>query len=531
MSVQMILVFCLMLPLVLSGSRSLAAEYYADSRQGSDANTGRSPGEAWKSLAPLNRATFGPGDRIWLAAGSRFEGQWSPLGSGSREASIRVDIYGGKAKARIDAGGRHEAALKLRNVEYWSVRNLELTNDDPERGKRRYGALIQAENCGTLHGIHLSRLYIHDVRGSLIKNDREEGFGILWENWGDRMPSRFDGLRIERCHLLRCDRSGIGGWSGHQDRRPGRWFPSLNVVIRHNRLVDTGGDCIKPEGCDGALVEYNRVDRGRQRCKDAAAGIWPWASDNTIIQKNEVSGLKGTFDGQAFDSDDNCRNTLFQYNYSHDNDGGFILICSVGRRVEEGQVTYVGLENTVVRYNISQNDGGGGEPPYERRPRVIHIAGPARNTRIHNNVFFIGKDFPTYFIHNTPYMGMAEDVYLYNNIIYAKGELKYDLGQNTRFDFRKNVFFGNHIEPPAGPEALTGDPMLAGVGTGKSGLASLSGYKLRAGSPCIGTAMPVPSAGRRDFWGNPLPPGGPSCVGAHEFGTADGRGDKDGKER
>ena len=54
--------------------------------------------------------------------------------------------------------------------------------------------------------------------------------------------------------------------------------------------------------------------------------------------------MKGQKDGQAFDSDGFCRNTVFQYNYSHDNDGGFMLIC--------------GRENvgTTIRYNISQND-------------------------------------------------------------------------------------------------------------------------------------------------------------------------------
>jgi hypothetical protein len=290
-------------------------------------------------------------------------------------------------------------------------------------------------------------------------------------------------------------------------------------VIRGNLLEDIGGDCIKPEGCDGALVEHNRVDRGRQRCKDAAAGIWPWASDNTVIQYNEVSGLKGTFDGQAFDSDDNCRNTLFQFNYSHDNDGGFILICSVGKQQKDGQVTYIGLENTTVRYNISQNDGGGGVPPFERRPRVIHIAGPARNTWIYNNVFFTGKDIKTYFIHNTPYQGWAEDIHLLNNILIAEGELKYDLGNNTRFKFIKNAFFGNHVGRPADAGAITTDPLLAAAGSGQIGLGSLNGYRLKADSPCIGAAAPVPSNGGKDFWGKPVSPDGPFCIGAQEIST------------
>jgi hypothetical protein len=507
----------LTLLMCLYGSAAVATDYYVDGSKGNDAGSGRSADAAWRTLGALNRIVFKPGDRILLAAGSRYTGQLAPGGSGDKNAPITLDVYGGSQKARIDGQGQVEAPLFLRNVEYWKVANLELTNEDPAGGKRRYGVLIQAENCGTVHGIHLTDLFIHDVRGSLKKNDREEGFGILWENWGDKTQSRFDGLLIENCRLLRCDRSGIGGWSGHQDRRPGFWFPSLNVVIRKNVLEDIGGDCIKPEGCDGALVEHNRVDRGRQRAKDAAAGIWPWASDNTIIQYNDVSGIKGTLDGQAFDSDDNCSNTLFQYNYSHDNDGGFILICSVGKQTEGGQVTYIGLEDTTVRYNISQNDGGGGTAPYERRPRIIHIAGPMRNTRIYNNAFFIRKDISTYFIHNTAYEGWAEDVYVMNNIIIAQGELKYDLGRNSRFEFMKNVFFGNHVNPPADAGAVTVDPMLLAAGTGGIGLDTLKGYQLKAGSPCIGAAIPIPGNGGKDFWGNPVRPDGPACIGVQEF--------------
>ena len=90
----------------------------------------------------------------------------------------------------------------------------------------------------------------------------------------------------------------------------------------------------------------------RMRCDDYAAGIWPWDCDDTVIQFNEVSGLKGTKDGEAFDSDAYTRNTLFQYNYTHDNDGGFLLICCSDNT------------GTVVRYNISQND----------RARLFHMA-------------------------------------------------------------------------------------------------------------------------------------------------------------
>jgi hypothetical protein len=68
------------------------------------------------------------------------------------------------------------------------------------------------------------------------------------------------------------------------------------------------------------------------------AGIWPWSTDNTLLQLNEAARTHTTLDGQGFDADYNSRNTLFQYNYSHDHEGGFMLICSPAqRRADDGK--------------------------------------------------------------------------------------------------------------------------------------------------------------------------------------------------
>jgi len=102
------------------------------------------------------------------------------------------------------------------------------------------------------------------------------------------VKSRFDGLLIEGCHLVRT--TAMASALRPYSKDPDKWFPSLNVVIRKNLLEDIGGDAIKVEGSDHALVEHNIVRGARRRCNDYAAGIWPWASDNTVIQFNEVSG-------------------------------------------------------------------------------------------------------------------------------------------------------------------------------------------------------------------------------------------------
>ncbi len=487
--------------------------YYADSEKGNDENSGTSQRKAWRTLRRVNSTVFAAGDKILFKAGTNYKGQLKPQGSGSQSKPIIIDMYGDGNKPRIDGEGAVLDALLLENTEYWEVNNLEITNLGPTRVNWRTGVRVLANNCGTLHHIHLKNLYVHDVNGSLVKET--EGCGIYWECKGTE-PSRFDDLLIEDCHVVRTDRNGICGRTLFFGRSS-NWFPSLNVVIRGNLIEDCGGDCIKPWGCEGCLVEFNVVRGGRQRCQDYAAGIWPWSCDNTTIQFNEVSHIKGTKDGQGFDSDDNCRNTTFQYNYSHDNDGGFMLIC--GGPIESWSV---GILGTVIRYNISKND----------RNRIFHIGGGnVINTYIYNNVIFIGPDLDIPVVLYNEWEGWPDNTHFYNNIFYVEGTARYcygvggnedgtykhkpGFGHSTNNVFINNVFYGNHINPPKDPNAITADPMLVKPGRGKNGFDSLGGYKLKDGSPCIGAGISIEDNGGRDFWGNKLPKGKKPDIGAH----------------
>lgn len=471
--------------------------YYIDNENGNDQNTGDDPDAPWKTLAAVNNYVFAPGDRILFKAGTTYTGRLKPKGSGTKDKPMIVDTYGQGPKPRIDGDGILDTIL-LENIEYWELNNLEVTNLGPTRMDWRTGVRISANNCGALHHIHLKNLYVHDVNGSNDKS--KEGCGIFFECKG-RTPSHFDDLLIENCHLARTDRNGICGRSSFTNRSR-NWFPSLNVVIRGNLMEDIGGDCIKPWGCDGCLVEHNVVRGGRQRAEDYAAGIWPWSCDNTIIQFNEVSGMKGTKDGQGFDSDYNSRNSLFQYNYSHDNDGGFMLICT-----QVISSWNIGNEGTVIRYNISRNDGA----------RIFQISGPVNNTKIYNNVFYIPKERDIYAILCTKWDNWAKDTYFYNNIFYVDGKVRYDFGQSTNNVFEHNVFYGNHENPPDDPYAITDNPMLINPGTGGHGLDSLEGYKIRNDSPCIDAGIFIEDCGAQDFWGTPLPQDQNTDIGAYEI--------------
>jgi hypothetical protein len=328
-----------------------------------------------------------------------------------------------------------------------------------------------------------------------VKHNTNEGHGILFSSTGNTMVgdelSRFDSLLIEDCRLARTDRNGISQYTSNGTR-------STKVIIRNNLLEDVGGDGIKIWGSNYSLVEHNVVRGGRMRAQDHAAGIWPFEAVGTVIQFNEVSGMKGTTDGMAYDADYRCDSTYIQYNLSHDNEGGFILLCAPGNSYSR---------NTVVRYNISIRDG-------IDAARVIQLGGKITNTRIYNNTFYTGP------LQNVPLIssnewdgGNADSTYFYNNIFYveAGGRVSYvwDKSKNNFFD--NNLFYGNHALRPADPRALTMRPSFVNPGDSTS-----ESYRLTT-QPDSLSARSIPANGGRDYFGNPLPATGPFTVGAHQF--------------
>lgn len=495
--------------------------YYISSDDGNDENVGTSPDNAWKSLNRVNTHTFKPDDRLLFKSGTNYKGQLRPNGSGTDEKPIIIDMYDGDDKPRIDGEGLFPETILLYNVEYWEVNNLEIINLGSKREAGRAGVRVVADNFGTMHHIHLKDLFVHDVNGSNVKNDGG-GTGIKWENYGEKVKSRFDDLLIENCYLVRTDRDGIKGKSGYFWRD--NWYPSLNVVIRGNVLEDIGGDGIVPLGCDGCIIENNIIKGARTRCNDYAAGIWPWSCDNTVIQFNEVSGVKGYKDGQGFDSDYNCRNTIIQYNYSHDNDGGFILICDNG---ESKLPKSTGNVGTIVRYNISKNDG----------KRTFHIAGPVENTLIYNNTIYIDSEMDVHLFLFTNWHGWSNNTFVANNIFYVDGTAKYStevsvgekryangtyktdlgLGGSKNNNFSHNLFYGNHINLPEDSNAIFTNPMFIDAGTGASGMESLTGYRLQPGSLCIDSGLMISNNGDKDFFKNNIPQSNSIDRGAVEF--------------
>jgi hypothetical protein len=421
-----------------------AAQYYVDAENGRDANTGASPAAAWQTLAKVNGFSFRPGDRILLKSGAVWKEQLAPRTSGAEGAAIVIGRYGSGPLPRIDGAGVVEDAVKLYNVQHIELRNLDVTNTGAAPAVRR-GVHIFLDNFGTARHIVVSGLYIHDVNGT---NEKKDNGGIIFRTNGDRTPSRFDGLLIERNIVRKVDRSAIAAQSYHWART--RWNPSTRVVIRDNLVEDIGGDGIVPWATDGAIVEHNIARDCNRRANTYNAGIWPWSTDNTVLQLNEAAFTRTTLDGQGFDSDYNSRNTVIQYNFSRDNEGGFLLICTPGKR---NQRENLGNTGTVVRHNISRND----------RHRIFHLSA-AEQTLVHDNAIYVppGEDVQMLLVSN--WSGWADGAVFRANRFYVSGIARYghEVGRSKEGTYRiapgwgpakgivfeGNHYYGRHIDAP-----------------------------------------------------------------------------------
>ncbi|WP_422661160.1 cohesin domain-containing protein [Paenibacillus sp. EC2-1] len=521
--------------------------YYVDDLNGVDTNSGTGQDQAWKSLEQVNAFTFLPGDKILFRAGGKWFGSLQPKGSGSKGKSIVIGRYGEGNKPLIEGQGLVENTVSLYNQEYWEISHLEITNKGVQAATSpRRGVLVMGEDYkkGTqtnvtdvhvLSGIYIHDLYVHDVNGE-DKKDVSGSAGIqlsvriqgVVNNVPDsnRIIQRttFDDVKIVNNEIRNVARSGIVTWNdwksraligssyGSSERTP--WTPITNVIIRGNKLYDIGGDGIVPHMSDGALVEYNFLDGYNRTSSGYNAGMWTWNGDNTLYQFNEVTRGFSTRDGQPFDFDHGSQGIIYQFNYSYNNDGGNLLICSDGSGGE--------VRNGIYRYNISQND----------KYQIFTICGAsnAKNIQIYNNIFYVKEGMNTNLLVS---QGGAVEVKLFNNVFINYGSGGYTA--KPSWTYNNNAFYGNRVpskEQIPDPFMITEDPLL--VDPGKAGTVlgvpgviepnqvkwdALQGYKIRDDSPLINAGRFISvthNPGVRDYYGNPIYNGIPD-IGIHEY--------------
>lgn len=429
--------------------------YYFDAKNGSDNNIGTSPEYPFKRLSKIADLKISGGDSILLKSGCEFTEQLFYAGKGKVGHPVVIGKYGGQKNPFLKGDAGQMAMVHLYNSENVVVRDLEISNrgDRPVYGLS--GLKVEVKNYGDAQNTVVDNLYIHDIGGGLEIN-KGGGAAIFLQNArdDDSIPSRFVNFRIENCVIKNSERDGIR-MSGQWIRS--KWYPNKGVIIRNNLIDGVPGDGIVVVGCDSALIEYNTLRNFPEVLlpSEACDGIWPWSSDNTLVQFNVVSDHHSIVDGYAYDSDWNCLNTVFQYNLSYNNVGGFMLVIATNNWPEGWSVN--GNTDTQIRYNISINDG---LRNYKTENRyfspVIHLTGLTRNTNIEKNIFYFypkpGAQIDRTVLHftNHDHTFGAGDIFRNNFIFTSEPTIFAKEERSANNQYSGNLFIGPLKTPSTG---------------------------------------------------------------------------------
>ncbi len=497
----------------------LATDYYVDSVAGLDSNNGTTTSTPWKTLAKVNGITFLPGDKVLFKRGSAWTGTLTPKGSGNSTAPLVFDAYGTGPAPIIDGAGASNAVM-IWSKNYFTFQNFNVTNNAVGEG---YRAGIRLSFVGapspsgitTFTGVKIRNNEVHHVAGSTNRDAALYDTGAIYVEFSDYQgaQTQVNDLLIEGNDIH--DNRAIGLYVKAAPNYNGRrdlW--ATNLVIRANIFDQGGADHIVVNGADGPLIEYNAgYDAGLIGVNYRyIAGMWTcYHTREAIFQFNEVARTRNEYangaggDSQAFDVDYGTHdNHIFQYNYTHENAGGVLLMMP-----KEDKPGAVDWEKTVIyRYNLSVNDGRNTVSGCQFA--ISPVVGKS-TAHIYNNVFYttLAEGFK---------FRDVQASYYYNNVFHAPAAI-----YPSKPTFSNNAYYG-HTPDVTDPYKIVANPQFVGplpTGAAADGflLANTGIFKLRSGSPLInrGKSITTPiSNGGVDFWGNSLYAGTYADIGAHE---------------
>lgn len=413
--------------------------------------------------------------------------------------------------------GYVSSTVLLYDTDFIKINNLEITNksddfdylsasDKVSARMDRTGVAAIAKNGGTMESIYLEDLYIHDVDGNIQDKHMNNG-GIQMnvskpDNESETGIARYDDIVIRGCHVKDVSRAGIvmgytynhGKFNGAAiDDETVKKYGHTNILIEENYVQNSGNDAICVMYSYRPLIQKNVSDRAGvdmleySYWQNFCATIWPWKCKDAIFQNNEAFDTIGqnNGDGQAWDIDWSD-GTVYQYNYSHNNGGGAMLIC-----LNEAY-------NGVFRYNISQND---------LNSLITFQGNPL--AKIYNNVFYVDGDRETRIHHPQPGKRGGQG-YLANNIFYniSTGNPN-DEWEPGNQQFTHNLYYGYDTTPNSDKFAITEDPKFINPGSAPTSsigkvhdISVFDGYKVKEDSPVINSGIYVAGGNDKDFFGN-----------------------------
>lgn len=574
---------------------STGTTYYVSSTHGDDGNAGTDQGHPWKTLDKVNAIAtdLKPGDSVLLERGSTFQGQYLHIKdtSGTADAPITIADYGDTSAAKpiIAANGvkgsrwyqnyrasvgNHQnkgtvsSTILLKDVSYITVKNLEITNDDPDvhdpidtwkwtdtadsDGTKldrsadrmdRTGVAGIAENGTTMSHVTLEGLNIHDVDGNIYNKHMANG-GIYFmahyarENknaadntWLQNHISRFDHITIKNNIVKDVDRWGIAvGYTAYLNFIDATWgdgsidddliakYGQTNVTIENNYVKGAGGDAITLMYCDRPVIQYNVGDSVSKHMND--------------VDYPHDAAHGGRYGGWVAAGiwPWRCKDPIFQYNEMYNNlnsehgngdgqawdadygDGTLYQYnYSYGNSFASLMICNQYAINTTFRYNISQNDRRG----------VFDLPGNGPGNHIYNNTVYIGKDSAVLTGRSNSQAKFENNIFI--NAADTKKTETWNRGNQHGGQTYDNNMYVNYANRPASDshavEVADVATVLANAGHapsapkangsvyGRSG-SEFDGYKPVDGSPAINAGKVISDmndyAVTNDFFGNTI---------------------------
>tara|TARA_R110002096_G_scaffold111394_1_gene243123 strand:- start:10834 stop:12465 length:1632 start_codon:yes stop_codon:yes gene_type:complete len=508
--------------------------YYVDDLIGNDSNNGTNKAAPFKSIEKINQLHLKPSDSILFRRGGAWTDNFIPKGSGAKNKRIVFGAYGSGPVPVLDAAGRiangETASYTIRffNQEYIELRDLKIKNQAILETPREFplkdnvtfvnapktGIYIEGKDCGTLHDIQLINLEICDINGDMSTKHNGGVFAeITWnEDASKRIKSNFEGLYTEGCYIHDVDRTGWSNTSVWWNRsltskwgdvlangKTHNWYPSKNIIHRNNKFERAGANALIVRVAKSPLVEHCSFTKNG--IKGSGNASFPFNCDDALFQYNEASytfyntsanswNHKPDVDAGGFDSDWNCKNTIIQYNYSHHNGHGGILICCDG-----GSKTSFN-DGTIIRYNIFESNNH----------HIVRNSGSTTNTKIYNNIFFAGVEQDSVLlVYHKSWGGYSNTTSYMNNIFYSLGEGNwFDLGKSTNNTFRANTFYGTIKNEPEDLEKSKENPLFVNANASQASWKSYLRFMLQNESPEIDKGTDIKGHPMEDFLGNPI---------------------------
>ena len=532
-----------------------ASTYYISSSNGNDNNNGLSTQSPFQSIDKLNSLTFLPGDSILFMSGDYFEGMFWIKGSGNSQQDIVVDRYNGTTRPIINGFG-YQACVLIYNDQYITLNNLELTNEASHLDSQgnvkklvgfggasndwgsginvRFGVKIVAD-VSSLSNFTIDNLKIHNIFPTPTNSQlTHQGYGIKIETRSDTTI-----VQLNTISNVLIKNTSISE-TGHY----GIWIKSLGLngidSVKNNQIQVkscsfefTGGSGFVPNKSKNVLVEnctFNHTGSDiDQRMWKRGSGMWPFDCKNVVAQHNEFKNAHGPQDSYGCHIDYGNENVVFQYNYSYNNEGGFVEI--LGDNINCG-----------YRYNISVNDGYREDPngtPWNKKGKIFWVSNycgnsnvrcPNTGTFIYNNTSFTNETiFPE--IYFWPNIG---DVHVFNNLVYVSpnGSTIPTLIQNNlnTLDISHNLFYDSariDLDVDLMNNTLYNNPNL--LNPSPLGVDNPQLYQLQNNSSAIGAGKLINGSldstnyllnnGGRDFFGNVVSSIDPPSIGAYNGTT------------